>query len=112
MGRLNALAALFMAPREATEEERDLILSVAHEFRAYAVDGKTVVMATRWGRVVAEAVDHQGAPLVWFDWYPQDRAERVRFWVNAATVRDLGESLRRRPEARVRFDQLMTRWSA
>lgn len=100
MGTMNALAVLFVQAREADEFEREEILQDASQFIGFAVEGSQVWMLTPKGRVFAEAdKEHK---VVHFDFYPKDRFDRIRFWMNTSSVKFLSDLLHSHPERRIK----------
>lgn len=112
-GTMNALAALFVQEREPDgDHERDILTGEAYSFKAFAVEGSTVALITEKGRFFLETKTVEGCKIVWFDYYPAHRADRVRWWFNASSVKDLGEKLRNSPDKRLPMEVLMTHWAA
>jgi hypothetical protein len=104
------LAQWFQIPEDrsgpADDFVREEILSEVYRFTEYAISDRAVIFRTPHGRAIAEARDNGGCPIVDFDYVPDDRVIRLRFWMNASSVADLGERLRAQPEKRRTFDEL------
>ena|ERR1017187_7760737 len=102
------LARWFTPATEANAPEDDFvredILSAVAQATIVAVSGKTTMVKTPKGIVAIEAKSVQGCPIVDFDFVEDGRWNHIRFWMNASSVKSLGDILRTKP--RGNFDDL------
>jgi hypothetical protein len=107
-GSAFALARWFQPERYADRPEDDFvreeILSEVYNAEACAVHDGTVLVRTPSGACCIEKIDADGSPLVTFDYVSNTNWTRTKFWMNASSVRDLGDRLRAVPRAS--FDAL------
>lgn len=100
-GSAFSLARWFQMERYANRPEDDFvreeILTEVYQAERVAVSGKTVLVKTPNGACMIERRDVDGSPLVFFDYVENARWTRTNFWMNASSVRDLGERLRSVP---------------
>lgn len=99
----------------ANDSLREMILSDAYQFSAYAVDGGHVLLVTPLGKTLVRPRVRCGVDLLEFDHlttrnHPARvaRRARVRFWMNLSSIADLGDRLRAAPEKRCPFDSFFT----
>lgn len=91
--------------REATETEREEILNKLQSFVSFAVENRQTVLKTNEARVLIDTDKEKS--LVYFYYYPnKEWEERLHFWMNASSVRSLGEELRKHPERRTLFEEI------
>jgi hypothetical protein len=103
---MNALAQLYMKPRTANEFEREEIMGKAYDFKAFAVRENLVVLLLDDGRLFLEVVKND---VVACDWYPKDKWERVGFWFNKSSLKDLGDRLRK-SNKRIKINSCLWEW--
>lgn len=105
-----ALARWFDIPRDASgpcdDLTRELVLDDVMHATAVAVSGDDVLARTPLGACMMRTNDDDTCPLVFFDHVRNDRWTRVTFWMNASSVRDIGNALRLAPRASL--DDLFT----
>lgn len=101
-GRVFDLARWFDIPIDANSEDhpaREEILGAVWQATAVGVAGGRVIVKTPLGACIMERAEIQGCPVVMFDHVCDDRWTRTRFWMNASSVKELGERLRQLPRA-------------
>lgn len=114
-GNVFSLARWFQAPVNANgaDEEigedgmdtRERILSDLYRATAIAIhDDGTVLAITPNGAAMIEKKDVDGCALVVFEYVRNDRWGKTQFWMNASSVKGLGDYLRSLP--RRPFDAL------
>jgi hypothetical protein len=105
-GSVFALARWFDIPVEASgpydDEKREEILGDVYDATVVGVSGNKVIARTPLGACIMEATEN--GQLVEFDHAHDGLWKRTRFWMNASSVRHLGDHLRTLP--RRPFDEL------
>jgi hypothetical protein len=108
--KVMSLAQWYQMPTRADEPHQGLvregILQEAYAFTAFGVAENRVLLRTPSGRVLCETVEVDGCKLVWFDYVPDGRWTRTRFWMNASSVASLGNMLRQKRDKRQTFDSI------
>ena len=99
MANTFALSQWFLRPDEANgpgdDCVRESILSDVYQFSVFGIFGGKVAVRTPNGRALIEARKVGGSPIVEFDYVPNGQARRIVFWMNADSVKDLGDRLRK-----------------
>jgi hypothetical protein len=85
------------------EATRDRILASVYAFRAFGVSGRTVIIDGPKGRTLIERKMAKGCPVVVFTHNDRGTWKLSTFWMNASSVRDLGDLLRASPAKRIDF---------
>jgi hypothetical protein len=83
-------------PRD--DEVREAVLSDVYAALVVAQAEDVVLAKTPKGAVMMTQEDIEGVKLVWFDAVEDERWRRVRFWMNASSVRDLSKHLKTLPQ--------------
>ncbi len=103
-GRMNALAQWFLQEIDISTDERPVneemrlgILNNLYLATAVAPSGQTVFVRTPDGRAALDCQDN----MVWVDYLPNHSWSRYRFWMNASSLSDLGDTLRSKPRTTV-----------
>lgn len=78
---------------------RERLLSSLYDGTHVACSGDTVLVKTPLGACMIEVERHGAGKLVHFDFVNDTTWERIRFWMNASSVEDLGAHLRTLPRA-------------
>jgi hypothetical protein len=102
------LARWFTIPEDASGAgddfiREDILGDLYANARAVGIHEGTVLVETERGMAM---IERDPRDIVVFDYVENDRWRRVRFWMNASSVRDLGERLRALP--RRPFDEMFT----
>jgi hypothetical protein len=105
-----SLARWFDSPHDASgpqdDAARERVLDDVMHATLVAVNGDEVLVRTPTGACHIEVVEQQGVDLVMFDHVEDGRWNRVRFWMNASSVVDVGRALRAAP--RIDWMSIMT----
>ena len=87
--------------READEFEREELLNEIHNVVKWAVKDRVVMVHTLKGNYVIETDE-----IVHFYFYPKDTTERIHFWCNKDSMKDIGNRLRRSSHLRCAAEEM------
>lgn len=89
------------------EQRRIDILTDLNRFTHYAVHETFVMIRTPLARCLMERREVKGAPMVGFVYKAHTQSQSYAFWMNAASVTNIGQMLRDNAGKRISWDDMM-----